>query len=244
MPRFLSNNTRFAALAIVVVALAGAAIAVYSLRDGRTPLPAPGAPSVAMTPRLDLARLRRNRPFNVVIVTVDTTRADRVGAYGFAGIETPAIDALAAEGILFRRAYSPVPLTLPAHTSLFTGEYPFDHGVRDNAGFVVPDELTTAAEVFRQNGYLTAAFVGSYVLAARWGLDQGFDTYVDGLGAEARRVVMTNDAQRPADQVIDDAIEWLERKTAEPFFLWVHLYDPHVPYDPPEPYRSRYAGDL
>jgi len=231
-----------AILAGVVVALVGAALALYWARH-EPPLLSAAADRRGTAPAPDVAQLRRDRPFNVVIVSLDTTRADRLGAYGFAGIETPAIDALAAAGILFQRAYSPVPLTLPAHASLFTGAYPFDHGVRDNTGFAVADELTTTAELFVQNGYRTAAFVASYVLLARWGLDQGFDTYVDGLGAEARSVEQMNDAQRPADEVVDDALAWLDSKPAGPFFLWVHLYDAHVPYAPPEPYRSRYADD-
>jgi len=195
---------------------------------------------VAAPPGPDFAALRNNRPFNVVVITLDTTRADRLGAYGFEPIETPAIDALAAEGVLFARAYSPVPLTLPAHTSLFSGTYPFDHGVHDNGSFVVPEDLTMAAEVFGAEGYATAAFIASYVLDGRWGLDQGFDTYFDDFGSEGEHANLMNEVQRPADEVVDRALRWLDEKPEGPFFVWVHLYDPHVPYAPPEPYASAY----
>ncbi len=189
---------------------------------------------------LDFARLRGNRPFNVVVITLDTTRADRLGAYGFEGVETPAIDSLAGEGILFRRAYSVTPLTLPSHTSLFSGAYPPHHGVRDNGGFTVPDELTTLAEIFSADGYDTAAFIAAFVLDSRWGLDQGFDTYVDDFDVSGQRFISMGAVQRPANEVVDAALEWLGRERDAPFFLWVHLYDPHAPYEAPEPYKSRY----
>jgi arylsulfatase A-like enzyme/Tfp pilus assembly protein PilF len=203
---------------------------------------ATGRSAPASAPGSEVATLRAARPFNIVVITLDTTRADHIGAYG-SEVETPAIDALAADGIVFEQAYSPVPLTLPAHTSLFTGLYPFDHGVRDNIGFAVPDRLTTLAEVLRDNGYHTAAFVAAYVLARHWRLDQGFDLYDDGLGVEARRAEVMIDAQRAAGEVVDGALAWLDERPPGPYFLWVHLYDPHVPYTPPEPYRSRYADD-
>lgn len=191
---------------------------------------------------LDFARLRGHRPFNVVVITLDTTRADRLGAYGFDGVQTPAIDSLAREGLLFRRAYSVTPLTLPSHTSLFSGTYPPYHGVRDNGGFIVPEELTMLAEVFSARGYDTAAFIAAFVLDARWGLDQGFDTYVDDFDVSGQRFISMGGVQRPANEVVDAALEWLGRERAAPFFLWVHLYDPHAPYEAPEPYKSRYPG--
>ena len=189
---------------------------------------------------LDFARLRGGKQFNVIVVTLDTTRADRLGAYGFEGVQTPAIDSLARKGILFQHAYAVTPLTLPSHTSLFSGTYPPHHGVRDNGGFIVPDELTTLAEIFKSSGYDTGGFVAAYVLDARWGLDQGFDTYVDDFDVKGQRFISMGGVQRPANEVVDAALEWMGQERGAPFFLWVHLYDPHAPYEAPEPYRSRY----
>ncbi len=202
------------------------------------------AAAVYLVPRggsLDFAALRGERPFNVVVVTLDTTRADRLGAYGYAQASTPTLDALAAEGVLFRRAYSVTPLTLPSHTSLFSGTYPPHHGVRDNGGFIVPDELTTLAEVLGEGGYDTGAFIAAYVLDSRWGLDQGFDTYHDEFDVRGQRFISMGAVQRPANEVVDAALDWLDGREEAPFFLWVHLYDPHAPYEAPEPYRTRFA---
>ena len=190
---------------------------------------------------LDFARLRGHKPFNVVVITLDTTRADRLGAYGFPGVQTPVIDSLAGEGILFRGAQSVTPLTLPSHTSLFSGTYPPHHGVRDNGGFIVPDELTTLAEIYKAGGYDTAAFIAAYVLDSRWGLNQGFDTYVDDFDIRGQRFISMGGVQRPANEVIDAALDWMDQGRDAPFFLWVHLYDPHAPYEAPEPYKSRYS---
>jgi choline-sulfatase len=177
------------------------------------------------------------RPSAVVIVTLDTTRADRLSPYGFGGASMPSFDRLAREGVLFERAASVAPLTLPAHTSLFTGLFPPSHHVRDNADSPLSPVQVTLAESLRSRGFQTAAFVGSTILDADRGLAQGFDTYVDvstALGLASQR------RERPADAVIGDAVSWLESVQRTPFFLWVHLNDPHCPHDPPEPYRSRY----
>ncbi|MCH7825187.1 MAG: sulfatase-like hydrolase/transferase, partial [Acidobacteria bacterium] len=179
---------------------------------------------------------------NVLLITVDTIRADRLGAYGFEGIDTPIIDSLAARGVTFTRAYSPTPLTLPSHASIFSGTFPPYHGVRDNGAFAVPAELTLMAEVFQANGFATAAFVGAFVLDSRFGLDQGFESYFDDFELPRQNIIGLGTVQRPAEEVIDAALEWLEGEGGLPFFLWVHLYDPHTPYAPPEPYRSEYAG--
>ncbi|PWT91141.1 MAG: hypothetical protein C5B54_05880 [Acidobacteria bacterium] len=185
--------------------------------------------------------LRGNTRYNVLIVTLDTTRADRIGAYGFTGIKTPNIDSLAANGILFEKCISPTPLTFPAHTSIFTGTYPLFHGVRDNAAFVVPQSLTTLAEVFRKHGYTTAAFVSSFVLDSQWGLNQGFDYYYDNFDLHRENVVSVGDIQRPGNETADAALKWLSNNTKNPFLLWVHFYDPHTPYEPPPPFKELYA---
>jgi arylsulfatase A-like enzyme/Tfp pilus assembly protein PilF len=179
---------------------------------------------------------------NLLVVTLDTTRADRLGAYGYSGIKTPAMDRLAAEGTVFERAITAAPLTLPAHTTLMTGLYPPRHGVRDNGGFFVRDETLTLAERLRDRGYRTGAFVGAYVLASRWGLNQGFETYDDefdlGKGASGSAAAV----ERPGNEVTDRALAWLAGAAATPFFAWVHFYDPHSPYRPPEAYARAYPG--
>ena len=179
---------------------------------------------------------------NLVIVTLDTTRADRIGAYGARDVETPTFDALARSGVLFEQAASVAPLTLPAHSSLFTGRFPPEHGVRDNGGFFLGPEQLTLAEVLKARGYRTGAFVGAYVLDAKWGLNQGFDTYVDDFDLTQTRGVSLGAIQRPGNEVVDKALPWIQQSAATPFFAWIHLYDAHSPYRPPEPFASRYRG--
>src|SRR3954471_16169762 len=179
---------------------------------------------------------------NLVIVTLDTTRADRIGAYGSHEVETPTIDRLASEGVLFEQAVSAAPLTLPAHSSLFTGEFPPEHGVRDNGGFFLGPEQVTLAEVLKGRGYRTGGFVAAYVLASKWGINQGFDTYFDDFDLSQVRAVSLSAIQRPANEVLDKALPWIEQSSSAPFFAWIHLYDPHAPYRPPEPFATKYKG--
>jgi choline-sulfatase len=177
---------------------------------------------------------------NFVLVTLDTTRADRIGAYGARDVDTPAFDRLAAEGVLFEQAVSVAPLTLPAHSSLFTGRFPPEHGVRDNGGFFLGPEQVTLAEVLKARGYRTGAFVGAYVLDARWGLNQGFDTYFDDFDLSQTRALSLSAMRRTGNEVVDRVLPWLEQAEGSPFFAWVHLYDAHAPYRPPEPFASKY----
>src|SRR4051794_21704246 len=177
----------------------------------------------------------------IVLITIDTLRADRLGAYGNRSIETPNLDRIARDGIVFSQASATVPLTLPSHASILTGKYPFAHGVRDNGDFVLPASVPTVAERLKANGYETGAFVGSYVLASRFGLNRGFDTYDDAVGSVQTGAEA---AERRADQVVAAATHWLGQSRKGPFFCWIHLNDPHTPYDPPEPYRSRYLSRL
>jgi len=172
---------------------------------------------------------------NVLIVTIDTTRADVLSAYGANRVETPALDRLAREGVVFEQATSTVPLTLPAHCSLFTGLFPPHHGVRDNAAAALAEAPTTLAEALHAQGFRSGAFVGSAIVDARRGLDQGFDAYSDG-----QRENRNPKLRRPANVVVDEAVEWMTRQDASPFFAWVHLYDAHAPYSLPEPYRTMY----
>ncbi|MGH9315456.1 MAG: sulfatase family protein [Vicinamibacterales bacterium] len=180
-------------------------------------------------------------PLGILIVTLDTTRADYLSAYGAGPVWTPNLDRLAADGVVFEQAMSVAPLTLPAHCSLFTGLLPPRHGVRDNAGASLAADHQTLAEVLQRRGFETAAFVGSVVLSAGRGLEAGFDVYDDGI--TKGRPATGRGLQRPADHVVDQAIAWLEGRRDAPFFLWVHLYDPHAPYDPPEPFRTAYGDD-
>ncbi len=179
----------------------------------------------------------RPAPWSVLLITLDTVRADRIGAYGYRQGRTPAIDALAAEGIRFARAQSPVPLTLPAHTSLLTGTYPPRHGLRTNGGYALPPEAETLAEILKARGYRTAAFVSSFVLDSRFGLDQGFDVYGDRMNTAG--AVKDLQSERAAAEVFSDFDAWLPSVDGTaPFFCWLHFYDPHLPYEPPEPFKS------
>ena len=188
----------------------------------------------------NFGRLRGGQDFNVILITVDTLRADRVGCYGAPQVKTPTMDAFAARGIRYERCISQTPLTLPSHTTIMTGTLPVFHGVRDNGGFVVPSELMTMAETFKAKGYDTAAFVAAYVLDSKWGLNQGFDTYFDKFDLSRFEKISLGEVQRPANEVIDEALGWLEKKKTGKFFAWIHLYDPHTPYAPPEPFKSEY----
>jgi len=146
--------------------------------------------------------------------------------------------------VVFERALAPAPLTLPAHASLFTGNYPPRHGVRDNGGFFLGEQETTLAERLRTRGVKTGGFVGSYVLDRTWGIAQGFDTYVDNFDLSKFETPSLADVERPANAVADRALAWLDTVKSSRFFGWVHFYDAHSPYAPPEPYRTRFADRL
>ena len=182
----------------------------------------------------------RRRP-DVVLVTVDTLRADRVGATGGPGGVTPAIDELARGGVAFLDATAHAPLTLPSHASILTGRYPIGHGVHDNSGFTLGAEVPTLATVLHGVGYHTAAFVSSFVLRGATGLSRGFDRYDDRFEGAGRAHVTTTSLERRAADVARDVTQWLAA-APHPFFLWVHLYDPHAPYDPPPAFAARFAG--
>jgi len=180
--------------------------------------------------------------WNILVITMDTTRADRLRCYGYDWVETPGLNELARDGILFERAYSHIPLTLPAHTSIFTGMVPTYHGVIDNGSNRVPAEAETLAEVLKEAGYRTAAIISAAVLKKEFKLDQGFD-YWNEEGIEPQDELSTLVADRPANEVTDDALEWLEDNKDRPFFMWVHYYDPHAAYSPPSPYDELYQRD-
>lgn len=185
-----------------------------------------------------VAEIPRGGP--LVIVSIDTLRSDRLPAYGYDAVETPAIDALRAEGILFERAYTHVPLTLPAHASLMTGLLPAAHGVRDNGGYTLAaDAGTTLAEHLGEAGYATGGAISAFVLRRETGIARGFELYDDDLGASPRALM--GDIQRSGEDTLRVALDWVDTLGAEPFLLFLHIYEPHVPREPPEPYRSRYA---
>jgi arylsulfatase A-like enzyme/Flp pilus assembly protein TadD len=177
---------------------------------------------------------------NVLIVTIDTLRADHVGCYGYRQGQTPNIDSLAADGVMFKQAYTPVPITLPSHTVIFTGTYPMLSGMHDFSGNRLGANQPTLASILHDNGYQTGAVIASAVLDSRFGLNRGFDFYYDHF--DFNRLLETNldSMERPANQVVDEAIRWLNQGHRKPFLLWVHLYDPHHPYNPPAPYSETY----
>ena len=180
---------------------------------------------------------------SVLLITIDTLRADHLGCYGYRRGATPAIDALAKQAAKFEHAFSAVPLTLPSHAALFTGTYPFYNGVRDQPGFRLPDNIPTLTEYLARAGYATAAVLGSPVLSRRFGLSRGFDEYDDHFGASTEELeAVFSDTKRPAETVVRLGLAWLDSKPAgKPYFLWLHFYDPHMPYVAPEPFRSRFA---
>jgi choline-sulfatase len=178
---------------------------------------------------------------NVVLITVDTLRADHLGCYGYLAIQTPQLDSLASRGTRFAQAVTPVPLTLPSHASILTGTYPFVHGVRDMGGFVLGESPSTMATLLSQAGFRTAAFVGSVTLDHRYGVNRGFDTYDDEM-PPAEGQATSRKPERRAEAVVDRTLAWLAARRAGRFFLWVHFFDPHSPYDPPPPFRAQYSG--
>ena len=182
-----------------------------------------------------------NVPNDVLIVTIDTARSDRFSFVGPSPVTTRNTDAVAAEGAAFLAAVAPSPITLVSHASLFTGQNPFVHGIRNNGSFALRSEALTLAEVFAQKGWSTAAFIGAEVLDKRYGLDQGFNTYDDTIAATEATGMFTYPRRR-GDEVVGDALRWLGGSIRGHTFVWVHLYDPHAPYNPPEPEKSRFEG--
>jgi arylsulfatase A-like enzyme/Tfp pilus assembly protein PilF len=185
---------------------------------------------------------------NVILVTIDTLRADHVSAYGGDRARTPVLDSLAAAGARFDHCIAQTPLTLPSHTGLLSSTYPLFNQVRDNGGFRAPAELRLVSEVLKERGYATAAFIGAFVLHGKWGLNQGFDTYSDHFDPGRYGKILLENEKR-ADEVLGDARQWLEKRGQGRFFVWIHLYDPHSPYDPPAPFdgstpQAAYRGEV
>jgi len=181
---------------------------------------------------------------NVILITIDTLRADHVGCYGAKTVQTLTLDSLAQDGVVFERAISQVPLTWPSHAVILTGTYPFQNGVQDFTGQPLAPQFKSVAQAFKQSGYSTAAVVSAFVLDRSWGLGRGFDFYDDAFSAETFQKKDIGLVDRRAEESVSHALSWLNRTSRRPFFLWLHLYDPHNPYDPPEPYNTEYKGHL
>jgi arylsulfatase A-like enzyme/Flp pilus assembly protein TadD len=221
-PPGVSGRFRLGWLAVVLTGL-GLATGAWWWRQ-----PAPASPPAAGR--------------SVLLITIDTLRADALGAYGNRRAATPWMDRLAAAGTRFDRAYAHNVVTLPSHANLLAGRYPIDHGVRDNAGFVFPSTVDTLATVLQAHGYRTGAFVSGFPLDSRFGLDRGFDVYEDSfVDATARPAFF--EQERPGSATVALARRWLDADPARPAFCWVHLYEPHYPYTPPEPWAARFAGE-
>jgi arylsulfatase A-like enzyme/Flp pilus assembly protein TadD len=179
--------------------------------------------------------------YNLLLITLDTTRADRIGAFGDSRAQTPHLDRLARAGIRFDQARTSVPLTLPAHATLFTGREPPAHQVRNNGTYILRPEETTLAEVFKAAGFSTQALIASYVLEGKFGLNQGFDGYDDML--DIKDLSGNYRSEIPADQVYAKFLRWLENRPSNPFFCWVHFYDPHAPYQAPRRWADLFPDD-
>jgi arylsulfatase A-like enzyme/Flp pilus assembly protein TadD len=220
-----------AAIAAAAISLAAAAAAPAASSSGA----ARATPASPVTP----ATIPSLRGADVVLITVDTLRADALGFAGNRLASTPVLDRLAAAGRVFPDAHAHNVVTLPSHTNILTGLYPYQHGVRENSGFRLPSTVPTLGTWLRRAGWATAAFVGAFPLDARFGLGGGFDRYDDAFprGSNAAEYRF---AQRRGDQVVEPALAWWRGKRGSRRFLWVHLYDPHAPYEPPEPFASRF----
>lgn len=219
---------------------------LLKMQSRKSPLTIPflaAAISIGLTfPALSGAatKVGKNGGCNVLLITMDTTRADRIGCYGYRGASTPNLDALARAGVRFEDAYAPVPLTLPSHASLFTGTLPVFHGVHNNGFYALGPEALTLAEVLKDRGYVTAAFVSSFTVDSRFGTAQGFDVYDDVFGDG--EILKNFRSERRGDATAASFLRWLETHGDRTFFAWVHFYDPHLPYDPPSPFKEEFKG--
>ncbi len=210
------RNRRWLRLVVIAVAV----VVIVLLVRGRNALP-------------------RNPGLSVLLISIDTLRADAIGAYGNKSVATPWMDRLAREGVRFERAHAHNVVTFPSHANILSGQYPLTHGVRDNTGFRFPQDAPTLATRLKDRGFQTAAFVSAFVLDSRFGLDRGFDLYDDHTaGVDRQSPFMVPD--RKAEATVSVAARWIESHQDRQFFAFVHLYDPHFPYQPKEPYASRH----
>src|SRR5712692_819608 len=183
----------------------------------------------------------------IILISIDTLRSDHLPAYGYSRIETPTLDQLRADSILYEHAYSHCPLTLVSHASIFTGLLPADHGIRDNIGYTLNPKTKTLAEILKSKGYATGGAVSAIVLRGETGIKRGFDFWDDDIDIDPRFLTMGR-AQRSGHETREIAQRWISQHRSEPFFFFLHIYEPHTPYDPPEPFRTKYGqtydGDI
>jgi arylsulfatase A-like enzyme/Tfp pilus assembly protein PilF len=184
-------------------------------------------------------QVKRSDDLNVLLVTLDTTRADRIGCYGYEKAKTPTLDALAANGVKFANTYCQVPLTLPSHCTLLTGTYPIAHHVHNNGFYSLSPDFETLSEILKAQGFKTAAFVSSFTVDSRFGLDQGFDDYDDSFLTDES--AKSFQSERTADKTSASFWSWLGQNSQQQFFSWLHYYDPHLPYRPPAPFKEEFA---
>jgi len=223
----LRPKSRRLLIVAVFVVVAAVAAALLLRPDWLRSLP--GAPPAAAPP-------------NVLLVTIDTLRADHVGAYGYHAGRTETLDRLAREGVLLEDAVVQVPQTRPSHASLLTGLQPYQHGIRDNFSAPLDASHPTLATLLERQGYATAGFVGAYPVSRDSGLDRGFDFFDDPFTGAPGGGLRLEQSARPAGAVVDAALAWLEKTSDRPFFAWVHVFDPHAPYEPPAPFKERFAS--
>ncbi len=221
--------------ALALFTLAGCKSSSRSISDSATqpPIPATQIATSTVNPQ----------SVNVVLITLDTVRADHLHCYGDSKIKTPVIDGLARDGILFERAVTQTPLTGPSHASIFTGENPNVHHVRDTGGFALQPSSVTLATTLQRSGWDTAGFISASVLNRQFGFNQGFATYDDQIAEVVDKSTGELAAARPAKVTVDHAIHWLDQHSSKPFLVWLHLYDAHQPYNPPAQFRRQYPGD-
>jgi arylsulfatase A-like enzyme/Flp pilus assembly protein TadD len=193
------------------------------------------------SPPFVLGGMDKEPELNVLLITIDTLRSDRVSCYSAQHVETPNMDRLAEKGVVFSKAFSHNPTTLPAHTNILLGLTPLYHGVRENTNFIAREEFVTLAELLKDRGYSTGGFIGGYPLHSRFGLAQGFDVYDEDY--EKKKFLKFSAGERRAGEVIDRALQWLDHQDSK-WFCWVHCYDPHDPYEPPEPFNTRFEQSL
>jgi len=185
-------------------------------------------------------KVEKDSNLNVLLITLDTTRADRIGCYGYKKAKTSNLDFLAFNGVRFSDAYCQVPLTLPSHCSILTGAYPIYHQVHNNGSYYLSPSHVTLTEILKEKGYKTAAFVSSFSVDSRFGLDQGFETYDDKFQED--EAIKHFRSERRADKVFSSFSNWLDKQNKQKFFCWVHFFDPHLPYDPPSPFKEEFLN--
>lgn len=229
--RFHRRNIVLAAVSVFCT------FALLSLTSCRT---SPKKEEFVTAPQSASAQATKLQPINVVLITLDTVRADHLHCYGYEKIKTPNIDSLAASGVLFEKAVAQTPLTQPSHASMFTGTNPNVNHVRDNGGFALQPSSITLATILQRRGWDTAGFISATVLKRVFGFNQGFSTYDDQMPQTSSGEEI---AARPANITVDHAINWLNAQSNKPFFLWLHLYDAHQPYNPPPQFLRKYPGD-